>query len=1046
MPVPERKHPLARCEVCPLRDSGTFVPSEIPSNPRLIVVGEAPGGYEAKKGRPFVGPSGQLLDQVLAHHGYQRSEVMLTNVCLCRPKDNATPPKSAIAACRPRLLDELRCSSAPDMVALGGTAADALVDDTRTITKLRVGPPKRPTRDLADSTIQRVVPTWHPAYCVNPRTRILTADLRWLEAQNLEPGMTLVGFDEHPGATAYSRRQFKPTVVEGIVKRKAHCFKVTTNRGPLIVSGSHMWLVKKRASYYTKLEWRRTDQLTEAYDLQYFIEPWETVEGRDGGYAAGILDGEGWLSLPNGVGWAQNDGAVADEMLRILKDHNLQVSKRYEGNCAKYHFEGKRRSMRVLGMFRPHRLLPKAEELWRDIQCSSVNVPVLCIEDVGEQDVITINTSTRTFIAEGFMSHNCLRSADNFPALVSDIGKLKDVKRGAWRPPDWKYFDDPASALQVLSELGARATHLVVDIEVGIEKDTDFGHPNEYELLAVGLGYARGKAVVLGEVALRDREVLDGLKLLLEQVKIIAHNGKFDLGGLYPHIGGQTLWFDTMLASYCLDERPGNHGLKTLAVERLGAPQYDLEILEYVPRGGNYSNIPRPLLYKYNAYDVTCTWELFEMFQEMLEHSDQRRLHDFMVAASNELMYLELNGITIDRMYMNTLRGEFIRRLEELEDQLSELVCKPISIGDPLLDEIVNDPNLPVVFNPRSPKQVKEHLARLDINVDSTNKDTLETLLKFQIITKGRETDDPIVRFIQTLLVHRRQQKLFSTYVEGIRKRLYRGRVYTTYMLHGTTSGRLASRNPNLQNVVRDNAIRRQFSVSKPENILIQADMKQAEGRVMCALAQDEYLRRVFSDPTVDIFDELTNQLYGEGAWDKAQRKEQRIRTKAFFYGIGYGREPYSIALEYEMSVREAERRYAEFLDLIPGVVAWQEDVKRRIHAGEDLVTSFGRRRRFWLITEQNQKDVENEALSFMPQSISSDITLDAFTRLRPMLRGLGFIRLTIHDALTVETAEERKEQVATILMDEMEAAGRRWTDYVPFRTDVSFGKNWGEL
>ena len=799
-PESERKHPLANCESCPLRETDTFVPSEIPSNPRLIVVGEAPGGYEAKRGRPFVGPSGQLLDQVLSHHGYTRNEVMFTNVCLCRPKDNATPSKSAIAACRPRLLDELRAAGASDVVALGGTAADALVDDARSITKLRVGPPKKPTRGLDGSAVDRVIPTWHPAYC--------------------------------------------------------------------------------------------------------------------------------------------------------------------------------------------------------------------------------------------------LRAADNFPTLVSDIGKLKDVERNAWSPPVWKYFDTPAGALEVLSELQRRATHLVVDIEVGIEKDIDFGHPNEYELLAVGLGYARGKAVVLGEIALRDRRVLDGLKLLLEQVKIIAHNGKFDLGGLYPHIGGQTLWFDTMLASYCIDERPGNHGLKTLAVERLGAPQYDLEILEYVPRGGNYSNIPRPLLYKYNAFDVACTWELYELFTERLEREDQRRLHDFMVAASNQLMYLELNGITIDRQYMNQLRGEFIQRLDEIEATLSDLVCKPVTLEDPDMPELV----LPNAFNPRSPKQIKEHLDRVGVKVEKTDHETLEDLLKFLYITKGMEANEPVVKFIQTLLVHRRQQKLFSTYVEGIRKRLYRGRVYTTYLLHGTTSGRLASRNPNLQNIVRDNAIRKQFAVAKPGSILIQADMKQAEGRVMCALAQDEYLRQIFTNPNADIFNELTDQLYGQGAWTKEQRKEQRIRTKAFFYGIGYGREPYSIALEYNMSVREAEQRYNEFLGLIPGVVAWQEDVKRRVHSGEDLVTSFGRRRRFWLITEQNQKAVENEALSFLPQSISSDITLDAFTRLRPMLRGLGFIRLTIHDALTAECAEERKDEVAQLLMEEMEAAGRRWTDYVPFRTDVSFGTSWGEL
>lgn len=772
-------------------------------DPRLVIVGEAPGGYEAKRGRPFVGPSGQLLEQVLEHHGYHRNEVTLTNVCLCRPKDNATPSRSAIAACRPRLLDELRRSGAADVVALGGTAASALIDDQRSITKLRVGPAKLPTAGLAGSSVRRVVPTWHPAYC--------------------------------------------------------------------------------------------------------------------------------------------------------------------------------------------------------------------------------------------------LRKADAFPALVSDIGKLKDREGNAWSAPRWRAYDDVASATAVLAELEAVATHIVVDIEVGIEKDTAFDHPNNYELLAVGLGYARGKAVVLGENALRDRSVLDGLKRLLGKVHIIAHNGKFDLGGLYPHIGGQTLWFDTMLASYCLDERPGNHGLKVLAVERLGAPQYDLEIQQFVPRGGNYANIPRPILYKYNAYDVACTWELYELFAERLEQEDLRRVHDFMVAASNQLMYLELNGIAIDKQYMRELAVEFLNRIDIIEESLNQIVTDLFHLQHP---EVVESEELQrITINPRSPKQIKEVLSDQGIQVDSTNQDTIEKLLEILQVQRGMSPETPIIQFLYTLLHHRRQQKLYSTYVKGIAQRMYRGRVYTTYLLHGTTSGRLASRNPNLQNIVRDNSIRRQFAVSKPENVFIQADFKQAEGRVITTLARDEYLRSIFSDPSVDMFDELTDQLYGPiGSRSKEERKEQRIRTKAFFYGLSYGREAYSIALEYKMSVSEAERRLHDFMSLIPATAAWQQEVRQRVLSGHDLITPFGRRRRFWLITDQNQKDVLNEALSFLPQSTASDICLTAFTRLRPMLRGLGFIRLTIHDALVAECAREHREEVTRLLVGEMVKAGAEYTDYVPFNVDVSFGQSWGEL
>lgn len=808
-----RRHPLANCEACPLFEVGNgFVPTKFADGEsKLTVVGEAPGYYETAKGQPFMGPSGKLLDQVLRHNGYSRREVTYTNVCLCRPEGNATPPKSAVNACRQRLIHDITTSGARDVLALGGTAAAAVVNDTRTITHLRVGPPKEAVKPLRDGGVERVVASWHPAYC--------------------------------------------------------------------------------------------------------------------------------------------------------------------------------------------------------------------------------------------------LRTADAFPALVSDISKLRETKRNVWTAPRFRYFDDPIHARSIISDIRKRYTHLVVDIEVGIEKDLSFGHPNEYDLLCVGLAYERGSAVVIGSGALADPDVLNDLRDLLQNTKLIAHNGKFDLAGLYPTLGPLKLWFDTMLASYCIDERPGNHGLKVLAVEKLGAPQYDLEIRQYVPKGGNYANIPRELLYKYNAYDVACTWELYELFVKRLEHSGTwpytnrpakklRDVHDFLVDASNEIMYIELNGITIDKEYQKQLALIFKERITKHEDVLDYIVSEGWSEeAKAYATELTGwsgEPEITKHINPRSPKQVKEYLASQHINVESTNVDTIKRVL--ERIDKTSAAG----RFCTTLLLHRRQQKLYSTYVDGIRKRMYKRRVYTTYMLHGTTSGRLASRNPNLQNIVRDKDIRRQFSVSNPDNVLIQCDYKNAELRVMATLAQDEYLRKLLSnpDPNYKFFNELSDQLYGVGNWEK----EEYIRTKAFVYGIGYGREPYSIGLEFGMASKEATRLYNSFMDLIPATAAWQKEVRKRVLTGEDLVTPFGRRRRFWLITEQNKKDVLNEALSYLPQSTSSDICLSAAIDLRKMLRGIAFLRLLIHDAIVTECHKDKAEQVITMMQDVMMAKGKEFTDYVPFPVDVSVGANWGEL
>jgi uracil-DNA glycosylase family 4 len=783
----------AKCSECPLA-SAALVPTLKPTSPttnghKIAVVGEAPGFHEATFGKPFTGPSGKLINEVLAHHGIKRSEVMFTNATLCRPQDNATPSKDAVACCKPRLARELVAFGATDVLALGATAATLLTYDLGSITSLRVGPAKGPARFLTEAGASpdlRITPTWHPAYC--------------------------------------------------------------------------------------------------------------------------------------------------------------------------------------------------------------------------------------------------LRNADAFPSLVNDVGKILNSKYRTWVEPNFIVADDEASALDVVRQLMEIDGPLVIDIETGLDKEVDFDHPNNYDLLCIGIAYAHNEAVVIGEKALSFASVIAALKKLFKSKKLIAHNGKFDLSGLYPKFGALELWFDTMLAHYTLDERGGGHGLKVLAVEKLGAPAYDDEIKKYVPRRGNYADIPRPILYRYNAYDVACTWALFELFTVDMDNLGVRHVHDFMVAAANQLMFLELNGIAIDRAYSDVLMSEYLGRLNIIEDELDEIIRE--STGH------LNEPMTGI--NPRSPMQVKRYLESQGVKVASTNADTLEALLPRLRQGSARQ------RFVSTLLRYRREQKLYSTYIVGIRKRMYRGRIHTSYLLHGTTSGRLASRNPNLQNIVRDKAIRRQFSVTHPDNVLIQCDYKQAEARVMTTLAQDEYLREILSrqEEGYDFFNELSDQLYGVGQWGK----EERIRTKAFFYGIGYGREPYSIAMEYGLSPQEAQKRYDDFTGLLPGIMKWQDNVKKLVLSGRPLQSPFGRRRHFFLITDQNKKEVFNEALSYLPQSTASDICLRALVRVRPMLRGLGFIRLTIHDALVAECTEARQDEVGQLLSSVMAEEGARFTDYVPFPVDLSVGKSWGDL
>lgn len=761
-----RKHPLAECEKCPFADA-PYVPTQN-LNPKikLAVIGEAPGAYEAQRGIPFTGPSGKLLDQVLSNYGYNRNELMVSNICSCRPDNNDDPPASAVRACAPRLAHEIAAAGIEQILALGGTAATNLINTKQKITKIRVGPPQ-PYKN--DESIE-VVSTWHPAFC--------------------------------------------------------------------------------------------------------------------------------------------------------------------------------------------------------------------------------------------------LRTPDSFIDFVNDIRKLENASRAPYLKPRYAVpltEADIRKAIQRLSELEGP---IVIDIETGFDKDTTVDHAENYNLLCVGVCFASGKAIVFPGDLIRSGATGDDFGELLRRKSIIAHNGKSDLAGLYPHFGELELFADTMLQHYTLDERPGHHTLEELGIEILNAPNWKKEIKEYIPRGGSYADIPPDKLYAYNAMDVCVTWDLYWHFLANMDERAQKE-HNFLIAASNTLRKIERNGITFDVEYNEDLNKKYSGELFNIRTEIEETAERPI--------------------NPNSWQQILRYYSDSGLTLTSTDADTLNAVLPYM---HGNPR-----AFTELLLLHRRKAKEYGTYVKGLAKRVHNGKIFTTYSLHSTTSGRLSSKAPNLQNIKRSKSIKRQFTVEDENNVLIQVDYKQAEGRVITALARDEYLAVLFSDPTKDIFNDFCDQIWGLSNWGV----EERVKIKTVFYGLAYGRGPVAIAQELSISEAESRELVRNFKALIPATVAWQASVTHTVLSGNDLITPFGRKRSFYLITDSNKADVLNEALSFLPQSIASDICLTAAIDLERMLRGVAKLRLTVHDALYAECLEEDQETVIDMMCKSMTGAGNQFTDYVPFTVDVKVGKNWAE-
>lgn len=594
----------------------------------------------------------------------------------------------------------------------------------------------------------------------------------------------------------------------------------------------------------------------------------------------------------------------------------------------------------------------------------------------------------------------CLRSGDSFPSLVNDVAKLKLDFRVKWEPPQYKVYDTEEHALRVCDDLLPYKDRLVVDIETAHDKDTAFEHPSHYDLLCIGIGYKPGRVVILERNALKLDSVRRRLGDLLRRSGITAHNGKFDVQGLRALDSRIGLKFDTMLSSYAMDERGGVHSLGYRGQEVLGTPNWKNAMKKW----SNYADAPRDILNQYNAYDVATTWGL-EDHDKVAFDNDNRRLMDRLVRTSNAYVPVELSGIGVDVPYLETLEEEWQGKLNHLEGELAAFVK-----------------------NPRSPKQIKEALLELGVNhVESTDAAHLQ-----EYLARTRDKNSDLAAFLEHLLNYRREQKVYGTYIAGARKRLYNGRLFPTFLLHGTTSGRLSCRNPNLFNIPRGSNLRRMF-VPGHGRVFVQADYSQVEWRVVACEAQDEFLREVFSDPSRDIHSEVANRL-----------GITRQRAKTIVYGSTYGMEAGHLGQLLNVPVNTAARVLREFFSVIPNVVAWQNSIKTKLfNEHDDLVTPYGRHRRFWLITDENKKDVYKEALSFMPQSIASDICQDAMNDL--LERGFD-CKLSVYDSIMLECDEADAVEYGECMREAMLEAGRAYSDYVPFDVEVKIGKSWGDF
>jgi len=240
-------------------------------------------------------------------------------------------------------------------------------------------------------------------YCVSPDQRVLTADLRWIPAGNLSAGDELIGFDEEIKGQGKGRGAiFQSSFVQEVGRAYLPSFRVETNRGSVVVSSDHKFILCKKGRC-----WVSAKDLLVGDELAFYHEAWSEDFSFEGGCLKGFFEGEAWIS-GQAVAFGQNDGETCEwvkEMLR-LKGYLVNRGSRWSAKGGSY---GVYPHVRFLGAIRPPRLLHKSRTLWegrRTWGSKSETARINSVTYVGEIEVVTLSTSTKTFIVEGFLSHN----------------------------------------------------------------------------------------------------------------------------------------------------------------------------------------------------------------------------------------------------------------------------------------------------------------------------------------------------------------------------------------------------------------------------------------------------------------------------------------------------------------------------------------------------------------------------------------------------------------------------------------------------------------
>ena len=601
----------------------------------------------------------------------------------------------------------------------------------------------------------------------------------------------------------------------------------------------------------------------------------------------------------------------------------------------------------------------------------------------------------------------------------------------------------------------ARWTDRIREVgHVAIDTETTSLDDMRAELVGISLAVDAGKAAYIplshttgggdlfGATALAPdqltvTETLNALRPVLEDPSIlkIGQNMKYDWK-IFARLGVRIAPFDdTMLMSYAMHAGLHNHGMDELSDRYLGhAPIPIKTLLGSGKSQVTFDKVGIPEAVCYAAEDADVTLRLWQRFKPQLHRAKVTTVYETLERPLVPVLAdMEMAGIQVDREVLRMMSNAFAQKLVQLEEEIHQVAGEKFNVGSPKqLGEILFD-RLQI---PGGTKGKTDAYA--------TGADILEDITTLETHPQGAQ-------LAARILDWRQIAKLKSTYTDALQLAINpdTGRVHTSYSIAGANTGRLASTDPNLQNIpVRTDEGRRirEAFVAPPGRILVSLDYSQIELRILAHIAEIPELRQAFEDG-IDIHALTASEMFNVPL--DQMTSDIRRKAKAINFGVIYGISGFGLARNLRIPRAEAQGFIDRYFERFPGIRGYMTDTVKFAQANGHVQTLFGRKIN---TPEINAKGpgagfAKRAAINAPIQGTAADVIRRAMIRMPAAIKGLDAkMLLQVHDELLFEVAEADADRLIPIAKEVMETASApAVTLNVHLAVEAGKGRNWAE-